>query len=212
MENYFYFELKDGKAYVTEFPENNHSWLWKHDYTKCQNSHIPKEEHMRMWKDFIKKRRLLTFQNGFSVPNYFYLDIEFISLYESSDFLLLDASCGKKHSFYLIHGILPDEILSMMPDEDRLTKYLKDRYTLPDFPSKPDSLGFYGHSPVLIHRDLKYEYQVFELSALREEHPLYYIEVTCHSHGNKRQYAFKNENLARRFVEDYENWPYGYCH
>lgn len=212
MEDHFYFELKEGKVYVTESPENDHSWLWKHDYTRCRNSHIPKEEHMRIWKDFMKKRKLFTSQNGFSVPKYIYLDIKFTSLYESSDFLLLATSCGKKHSFYLIYGILPDEILSIMSDDERLLKYLKDHYSHLDyFSSKSDSLNVYGHLPILIHSDLKYRYQVFKLSGLREESPLYFIEVICHSHGNRKQYAFKNENLARRFVEDYENWSFRFC-
>jgi len=92
IKDYFYFELKDGKAHVTENPTSDHAWLWKHDYTKCHKRNIPKDEHQKIWMTHIQKHKLLT-SNGYSIPNYDCLSEHLTGLYKSSDLLLLGTDC-----------------------------------------------------------------------------------------------------------------------
>lgn len=210
--DYFYFELKDGKARVTESPTNDHSWLWKHDYKNCQNNHIPKEEHMERWRDSTQRCNLHT-SNGFSIPNFDRLKIELLGLYKSPDFIVLSTICRKRYAFFLIDGILPDEILDMISDDEVFQKHLIDHHTnvYYDPSSELKSFSAYGHLPMLIHEDSEYRYLVFRLDALRNGEPLFYIEVTCHSHNNRRHYAFGHENIARSFIKDFSRWPFQFC-
>jgi|SRR5690606_28614038 len=101
----------------------------------------------------------------------------------------------------------------MMTDDELFQKYLTDHYTNLYYnpSSEIKTFSAYGHAPILKHRDSKYLYQVFRLDSLRNEAPLSFIEITCHHHKNRRHYAFNNENLARRFVEDYGGRYSGFC-